>query len=173
MRKENETINILKSSLEKYYPGGFYKKIPDPGYISKKGGQRFTAKRGVDIIYYWNGRLVAIEAKRINAKPRYLSRFKLDLVTDDQINELLNIARNGGNAYVCVHLYIPRIANRIYFIDIFDFVHLVSTIDKKSINHNELNNDGHVAFYLDVKSVKFGGKRTKCVNLREAYVIGW
>lgn len=173
MRRENETIHILKNSLEKYYPNGFYKKIPDAGYVSKNSNQRFTARRGIDIIYYWNGRIIAIEAKRINGKKGESARFRFDSVSPEQINELIKIAENGGNAYVCVHLYIRKVANRIYFIDVFDFIHMASTSEKKSINHNELNNDGHIAFYLDVGYAKLNNKKVRCVNLEGSYAIGW
>lgn len=166
-KPENKTVAILKNSLEYFYKNGYYKKIPDPGYLGAEG-QRFTPRRGIDIIYFHNDRLVGIEAKYIADK----KVLPLDKVYDHQKEELETIAKNGGFGYIAIQVFKKYELNRIYFIEIFDWLHLENTWKKKSINPKDLENDYHVSFWRDVKSIKFkDGSRKQIINLSNSYLF--
>lgn len=165
---ETTTNTIIKHSLERQYKGGFYTKIPD---ITPFGSNSyFNVQRPFDIIFYYQGMTLAIESKAI----RDNGRFEFKSVKDHQVRELLSIAENNGNAYIAVHFFEARVINRIYFIDIYDFLYWSSTSNKKSVSRNEFNSSGYISFYRDVKSEKTeNGSRKQFINLKGTYIIGW
>lgn len=160
VKLETKTNTIIKNSLLKYYSGGYFKKIPDPGMVGF-GQNRFTPPRGIDIIYYWQSMMVGIESKAFHNK----NRFIFSSVSDLQIEELYTIAMNNGNAWIAINVFEPRVINRIYFIDIFDFMHWRETSKTKSVNSNLININPHISFYLDVSK--------QLINLEDSLIIGW
>lgn len=159
MKRENQTINILRNSLDKYYPGGYYKKIPDPGAAFKVKDQRFTPPRGIDIIYYCNGIMIGLEAKFLKDKARFI----FDAVNPLQVKELNEIALNGGNAYVVIQTWENRKTNDLLFIDIFDFMYWKSNETRKSVSWAELRSSKYVSMIFKV--------RNNLIDLSKAYLI--
>jgi penicillin-binding protein-related factor A (putative recombinase) len=164
--KESSTVQIIKKGLEQAYPGGFYHKPPDV----IRGGQEI--KKPYDIMYYYGGEFLAIEAKFV----RNGLRFSFSKVANHQEEELMKVAMNKGSAYIAIHSYKPRCFSFISFVEIMDWKHWRETSKMKSLTHEELLSDSHVSFVSEVLTKKFIKNNKKnsfqYIDLENSYIIG-
>jgi len=156
--KEIQTHQIIKNSLQIEYPDGWYHKPTDVGM---SGGEksRFMIKRPFDILYYWKSNLLAIEAKLLKNG----TSFSFEDVKKHQIENLIEVDKNGGYSYIAIHLWKEREINKILFIELHDFLYWKSTTEGR-VKWEELQNDLRVMLNLDVKN--------GLINLRKSYLIG-
>jgi len=163
--KEINTVQIIKNGLLECFKNGWYykpKDIPGVVCIRQKGvwvPTRFTPKNPIDIIFFWNSNLLAIEAKIMK---RNLIPF--DIVKEHQAKALIDISLNNGSSYVAIHYWEPRSESIIYFIDIFDFLHWKKNAGRKSITKEMLKTNNHVSFSLNVFKNK--------INFDKTFILG-
>ncbi len=159
---ESRSVQILKNSLEYFYPNGEWIKIPDVGGFGKN--MRFMVERKYDAQYSYNGNRACFEVKAMGNNNFYFTDVK-----DHQIDNLIKALKTGANCYIVINLYIAHEVDRFYFIDIDDFLHWRETKDNNTIKDIELENDFHVAFRLDAKRIN--NSKTKLINLEKTYIV--
>jgi penicillin-binding protein-related factor A (putative recombinase) len=164
MRKETISVQILKNSLELFYPGGEWIKIPDVG-MSGKSGTRFMRIRPYDAIYNYMGNTAAFEVKTINGKTFNFSKIK-----DHQIKNLLKSAINLNNAFIVINFFKPHELDVFYFIEIDDFLYMVETYPKGNIKIDEL--DKSYLYYAKSEAQSFKGSKGKVLDLKDKYIMG-
>ena len=127
-------------SWRHHYPKCHIVKIPD---MPKTAGSRFLPPKPYDFYAILDGKTYAMELK-LKTK---LGGFAFDDVTEWQVNNLLEAQVNGALAYIVINyrvsgitprqqkgngLVVKRI-NRVFIIDIRDFVALDKSLNSRSI----------------------------------------
>ena len=161
-RKETQSVYILKRSLDFWFPGGEWIKIPDVGMNNSK-----TVKRQYDAMYYYKNCRAVFEVKRFVNN----DNFYFESVKQHQIDGLIEAWKNGSNAYIVINYYNKEDRyDRFYFIEIDDFIHWKECHKTPSLMLLDLENDFHVCFRLDAKTNR--DLKCKILNLDKTYIVG-
>lgn len=156
--KEIQTHSIIRNSLPLEYSDGWYYKPSDVG-MDGSGKSRFMIQRPFDILYYWKNDLLAIEAKLLKDG----KRFDFNTVKEHQLNNLLQVDKNGGYSYIAIHLWRASKFSKIFFIEINDFLHWKEE-SESNVTWEEMETNYHVCL---IKSVIHN-----LINLRKSFLIG-
>ena len=166
MREKEFQLDFLKSCKK----AGFYvKKIPDAIRSPKV---RFIPSKPYDLFAVHNGQFYAIELKYFRPKKlkTKVSSFSLNRIRDNQLEELREVEKYGGKAFVvivvdfsetsflssCLAYFIPIWAipdnKGVFEFDYFDEFHRINR--KKTKGGKELKHGWEVERIFEIMDVK-------------------
>ncbi|WP_349814278.1 Holliday junction resolvase RecU [Thomasclavelia cocleata] len=117
----------------------FYYRPPDSAQsFGTNQNLRFSAKSPCDCFIFTGDYLYTLELKSVGTKSISFEREKIDkgIIHKHQIDNLNKFSRYKN--VISGFIFDFRLSNRTYFCSINDFIQMITLLDKKSFNENDL-----------------------------------